>query len=161
MSVKPIPEGYHSLTAHLTIKGADRAIDFYKKAFGAEELSRSVGPGGKIMHAAIKIGDSMMVVSDEFLEFGPTATRAAETLGGSPVTMHLYVPDVDAVFKKALEAGAKETMPVADQFWGDRYGRLADPFGNDWSIATRIKNMTQEEKDEAGKKFMAQAPAGH
>ena len=140
--VKPIPEGFHTLTPHLIVRDATRAIEFYKQAFGAEELVRMPGPGGKLMHAEIKIGNSIFFLVDEFPEFG---SRAPQSLGGSPVTLHLYVEDVDALFNRAVAAGATAQMPVQDQFWGDRYGKLADPFGHEWSIATHKEELTGEE----------------
>jgi uncharacterized glyoxalase superfamily protein PhnB len=140
--VQPIPPGMHSITPHLVCAGAAEAIEFYKKAFGAREGGRLAGPDGKLMHAHINIGDSSLMLVDEMPEWkclGPTA------LGGSPVTIHLYVEDVDAVFAQAVAAGAQPSMPVADMFWGDRYGQLVDPFGHKWSIATHVRDMTPEE----------------
>jgi uncharacterized glyoxalase superfamily protein PhnB len=150
--VKPIPEGTRTLTPHLTVHNAAEAIEFYKKAFGAKELGRHAGPGGKIMHAALQIGDSRLMLNDEFPEMG--ACGPVHT-GGSPVTIHLAVEDVDKVFNQAVAAGAKPTMPVMDQFWGDRYGKLDDPFGHHWSIATHIKDMTPAEMEAAGREAMA------
>ena len=141
-TVNPIPEGFHSVTPHLVIKGAAEAIDFYKKAFGAEEVCRMPGPGGVVMHAEIRIGDSTVMLADEFPDFGSVGPK---TIGGSPVTVHLYVKDADAFYDKAVAAGAKATMPLADQFWGDRYGKLEDPFGHQWGIATHIEDLTPEE----------------
>ncbi len=141
-NVKPIPEGFHTVTPHLIIKGAAEAIDFYKKAFGAEEVCRMPGPGGVVMHAEIRIGDSTVMLADEFPDFGSVGPK---TIGGSPVTVHLYVKDADAFYDKAVAAGAKATMPLADQFWGDRYGKLEDPFGHQWGIATHIEDLTPEE----------------
>ena len=147
MAAKTIPEGYHSVTPHLVIKGAGKAIEFYKKAFGAQELHRMPGPdGASIMHAAIKIGDSMIMLNDECPEM---RALGPQSIGGSPVTIHLYVDDVDAVVRNALAAGAIPTMPVADMFWGDRYGTLVDPFGHHWSIATHLKDLTPEEMQQA------------
>ncbi len=141
--VKAVPEGYHTLTPHLVVKGAVDAIAFYKKAFGAEEIRRMMGPDGKsIMHAELKIGDSRLFLVDEFPQMkclGP------QSIGGTPVTIHVYVEDVDVAFKKAVDAGAQVTMPVADMFWGDRYGVLTDPFGHAWSIATHKEDLTPEE----------------
>jgi uncharacterized glyoxalase superfamily protein PhnB len=150
-AVKPIPEGMHTVTPHLVCAGASDAIEYYKKAFGAVECARMPGPGGKLMHAMIKIGDSFVMLADEFPEFGGTGPK---TLKGTPVTMHLQVVDADAMFKRAVDAGATVRMPIADQFWGDRYGVLIDPFGHSWSVATHIKDMTAEEMMEAGKKAM-------
>jgi PhnB protein len=151
-AVKPIPEGMHTVTPHLTCAGAADAIEFYKKAFGAIEMGRMPGPGGKLMHAMLKIGDSAIMLVDEFPEWGG---KGPKTLGGTPVTIHLYVNDADAVFKSAVDAGATAKMPMADMFWGDRYGIVIDPFGHSWSIATHIKDMTPEEMAKAGKDAMA------
>lgn len=152
-AVKPIPEGMRSLTPHLVCAGAAEAIEFYKRAFNAIELGRMPGPDGKLMHAIVKIGDSMLMLVDEFPQFGSVGPKA---LNGSPVTIHLYVEDADATVKQAESAGAKVTMPVADMFWGDRYGRLEDPFGHQWSVATHTRDMTPEEMKQA----MAQQPCG-
>ncbi|HMJ07000.1 MAG TPA: VOC family protein [Chthoniobacterales bacterium] len=141
-----IPEGMHTVTAHLVCAGASDAIDFYCKAFGAEELSRLAGSGGKLMHARIRIGDSVVMLVDEMPEwqaFGPTALK------GSPVTLHLYVEKADAFFERAVRAGAKITMPMADMFWGDRYGVLQDPFGHNWSIATHVRDVSEDELQKA------------
>ena len=146
-SVKPIPEGMHSLTPHIVCDGAADAIAFYRKAFGAVELARLPGPGGKLMHAAVKIGDSTLMLMDEMPECG--GALGPKALKGSPVTIHLYVEDVDATVAKAVIAGAKATMPVADMFWGDRYGQLEDPFGHRWSIATHVRDVTSEEMQKA------------
>lgn len=140
--VKPIPEGTHSLTPHLVIKGAAQAMEFYRKAFGAEEICRMPTPDGKIMHAAMRIGDSQFMLVDEFPEMG---CRGPLSLGGTPVTVHLAVEDADAVFSQAVGAGAKVNMPLADMFWGDRYGKVVDPFGHEWSIATRKEDLTPEQ----------------
>jgi uncharacterized glyoxalase superfamily protein PhnB len=150
---KPVPDGTHTLTPHLTVKGADKAIDFYKRAFGAQEISRYAGPGGNIMHASIRIGDSQLFLNDEFPQMGAKSPLA---FGGSAVTLTLYVEDVDTVFKRAVDAGAKSTMPVADQFWGDRYGTLTDPFGHQWAIATHKEDLTPAELEKRGREAMAQ-----
>lgn len=147
-NVKPIPEGVHTITPHLVCAGAADAMEFYKKAFNAVEIHRIPGPGGKLMHGAIRIGDSMIMLADEFPEWG---SKGPKTLGGTPVTIHMYVDDVDAVFAQAVAAGATPAMPVADMFWGDRYGMVLDPFGHSWSVATHIKDMTDEELQEAAK----------
>ncbi|SAK75427.1 glyoxalase/bleomycin resistance protein/dioxygenase superfamily protein [Caballeronia glebae] len=141
LAVKPIPEGMHSLTPHLVCAGAAQAIEFYTRAFDAVELGRLPGPDGKLMHAMVKIGDSVLMLVDENAScgmFGPKAGSA------SPVTIHLYVQDADATLKKAAEAGAKVTMPVEEMFWGDRYGRLEDPFGHQWSVATHVRDVSPE-----------------
>src|SRR5712692_6471828 len=137
----PIPEGFRTLTPHLTVKGAANYIDFLKRAFGAVELGRSPGPGEKLMHATVRIGDSILMFNDEFPEFG--MPPIAE--GSWPLTLHLYVPDVDAAFAQAVSAGCQVTMPLADQFWGDRYGHVKDPFGFVWAIATHKEELTPEE----------------
>lgn len=142
--VKPIPEGYHSLTPYLIIKNAADAIEFYKKAFGATELFRIDQPDGKIGHAEIKIGDSPIMLSDEFPEMGH---RGPQSLGGSPVSIMLYVEDVDAVVNRATTAGAKLDRPVEDKFYGDRAGSLTDPFGHIWHIGTHKEDVSPEEME--------------
>jgi uncharacterized glyoxalase superfamily protein PhnB len=144
-ATKPIPEGMHALTPHLVCAGAADAIDFYKRAFNAVEEARIPGPEGKLIHAAVKIGDSTLMLVDENPQWGALGPKA---LKGSPVTIHLYVPDVDATVAQAVAAGAKVTMPVADMFWGDRYGQLEDPFGHRWSVATHTRDLTPEEMRE-------------
>ena len=141
-ATQPIPEGMHTLTPHLICAGAADAIEFYKKAFGAVERSRLPGPQGGLMHAEVRIGDSALMLVDEMPEWGALGPKS---LKGSPVTIHLYVKDVDATVAQAVAAGAKITMPVADMFWGDRYGQLEDPFGHRWSVATHTRDMTPEE----------------
>lgn len=141
-SVKPVPEGMHTLTPHLACAGAAEAIEFYKKAFGAVELMRLPAPDGKLMHARVRIGDSMFMLVDEVPDWGVLGPAA---LKGTPVTLHLQVDDVDAWFERATAAGAKPVMPPADMFWGDRYGMVEDPCGHRWSIATHIKDLTPEE----------------
>ena len=141
-TVKPIPDGMHSVTPHLVCAGAADAIAFYKAAFGAVELSRLPAPGGKLMHGAVRIGDSVLMLVDEMPEWGALGPKA---LKGSPVTIHLYVADVDAAVAKAVAAGAKVTMPIADMFWGDRYGQLEDPFGHRWSVATHTRDLSPDE----------------
>ncbi|SAL79809.1 glyoxalase/bleomycin resistance protein/dioxygenase superfamily protein [Caballeronia peredens] len=141
-AVDRIPAGMHSLTPHLCCAGAAEAIEFYKRAFNAVELGRLPGPDGKLMHAMVQIGDSKLMLVDEnpaFGMLGPTAIK------GSPVTIHLYVEDADATVKQAADAGAKVTMPVAEMFWGDRYGRLEDPFGHQWSVATHVRDVSPDE----------------
>jgi len=140
--VKPIPEGMHTVTPHLVCAGVAQAIEFYKKAFNAKELASLPAKDGKIMHAEIKIGDSHVMLMDEMPEWGALGPKA---LKGSPVTIHLYVNDVDQFAERAVTAGAKITMPIADAFWGDRYGQMEDPFGHRWSVATHIRDMTPEE----------------
>ena len=153
-AAKAIPEGDRTVTPYLTVRGADRAIEYYKQAFGAEELLRMPGPDGKgIMHAEIKVGDSKVFLSDEFPGMG---SRSPETLGGSTASVHLYVEDVDAVFNRAVTAGAKVRMPVADMFWGDRYGKVMDPFGHEWGIATHKEDLTAEEIGQRAAAFFAE-----
>jgi len=148
-STTPIPSGFHSLTAHLVVKGAAEYIDFLKKAFNAVEIRRSPGPGGKLMHAQLQIGDSMLMLADDFsTEFHMTPYVD----GNLPVYIQLYVPDVDAVYNQAVAAGATATMPVSDQFWGDRYGHVRDPFGFHWAIATHIEDPTPAEIEERQRK---------
>jgi PhnB protein len=139
-------DGMHSVMAHLVCAGAAHAIEFYKKAFGAEECMRLPGPQGKLMHASVRIGDSIVMLVDEFPECG---SMGPKSLKGSPVTLHLNVPDVDATVADAVRAGAKITMPVADMFWGDRYGQLEDPFGHHWSVATHIRDLSPQEIQKA------------
>lgn len=141
-NIKPIPEGYHTLSPYLTVRGASDALEFYKKAFEAIELCRLNTPDEKIAHAQFKIGDSMFMISDENPECGSVSP---ETLGGSPVTLHLYVTDVDATFSDAIKAGAKATMQPENQFWGDRMGKLIDPFGHHWLIATHVEEVDPNE----------------
>ena len=141
-ATKKIPEGMHSLTPHLVCAGAARAIEFYKKAFNAKEEVRLPGPDGKLMHAAVRIGDSTLMLMDENLDCGAAGPKA---LKGSPVVIHLYVEDVDAFFNRALAAGAKERKPVMDQFYGDRSGQLEDPFGHLWWVATHKEDVSPEE----------------
>lgn len=145
-AARPIPEGFHSATPHLVCEGAAKAIDFYRQAFGAVEIDRMPGPGGKIMHATVRIGDSLVMLCDDFPEYG---SRGPLALQGSPVVIHLYVPDADAVWERALAAGAKPIMPLGDAFWGDRYGQLVDPFGHRWAIATHLRDMTPQEIQDA------------
>ena len=150
---KPIPEGFHSVTPAIVVKDAAKAIDFYKKALGAQELVRMPGPDGKIMHAEIKIGDSIIFLGEEMPM--PGNIRSPQTLGGSTCTLNVYVPNVDEQFKQALAAGGKESMPVADQFWGDRYGTLTDPFGYTWGIATHKEDLSPEEMKVRMEEFFA------
>jgi PhnB protein len=141
MSVKPIPENYHSVTPYLIVKGAAKAIDYYKKVFGATEIMRMPGPNGTVGHAEIKIGDSIIMLADEH----QGNFRSPEGLGGSPVSLMVYVEDVDKTFKQAISSGAKETRPVQDQFYGDRSGNLVDPFGHVWTVATHKEDVSEAE----------------
>ena len=140
MAVAPIPAGYHSVTAYLVIDGAAKAIDFYKKAFEAEELFRMPTPDGKIAHAEIKIGDSPVMLADE-----QEGHKGPNSYGGSPVGLMIYVKDVDRIFKQAIAAGGKEQRPVVDQFYGDRSGTLVDPFGHVWTVSTHVEDVSAEE----------------
>ena len=142
MPVKAIPDGYHTITPYLCVRDANAAIEFYKKAFAAEELGRLPGPDGKVMHAEIRIGDSRLMLSDEMPEWGHLGPQS---IGNTPVTLHVYVQDVDAAVAKAVSHGAKVTAPVSDMFWGDRYGKIQDPFGHAWSLATRKEDLSIEE----------------
>ncbi len=153
--VQPIPKGYHVVTPSIVVRGADKAIEFYKKAFGAKELNRMAGPEGKVMHAEIKIGDSIVMLSDEFPAMG---SSSPETVGGISASMLIYTKDADALFNQALSAGAKVSMPLADMFWGDRYGRVKDPFGHDWQIATHKENVTPKEMARRAATMMSGPP---
>ena len=152
-NVKPIPEGYHTVTPYLTVKDGARAIEFYKNAFGAKEIFKMAGPDGKIGHAELQIGDSRIMLGSESPQMG---THSPETLKGSPVGIFLYLEDVDASFKRALGAGAKEKQPPTDMFWGDRYGKLTDPFGHEWHLATHKEDVSPEEMEKRVKAASAQ-----
>ena len=158
-TARAVPEGYRTVTAGLCIKGADKALAFYQKAFGAQVVERADGPDGRIMHAAIKIGDSIVFLSDEFLEM-PGACRAPETLKGTSAGLYLYLPDVDAAFDRAVKAGTKVLMPVADMFWGDRFGQVQDPFGHIWSLATHTEDLTPEQIAQRQQAHFAPVKAG-
>jgi PhnB protein len=153
MPAKAIPEGYHTATPYLIIKGAAAALDFYKKAFGATELFRLAGPDGKIGHAEIRIGDSNIMLADEVPGMGYVSPQ---TLGGSPISLMLYVADVDKAFQQALAAGATTQRPVQDQFYGDRSGSLKDPFGHVWTISTHIEDIPPDEMRRRAETFMKQ-----
>jgi uncharacterized glyoxalase superfamily protein PhnB len=144
--VRPIPEGFHTVTPHLICAGASDAIEFYRKAFGAVEVGRMPGPDGRLMHAQLRIGDSPLMLADHFPEYG---TLGPAALKGTSVFIHLYVQDADATWDQAVAAGAKPIMPLADMFWGDRYGQLEDPFGHRWSIATHKRDASVEEMQAA------------
>ena len=143
MAVKAIPEGFHSLTPVITVADAKKAIEFYVKAFGAKEISRAPGPDGRLMHAEIKIGDSVLMLSDPFPEMGGGEAPAPDAT--LPSSIHLYVENADAAWERATSAGAKVTMPLMDMFWGDRYGKVRDPFGHTWAIATHKEDLTPEQ----------------
>ena len=145
-TTKPVEEGMHTVTAHLVCAGAADAIAFYVRAFGAEEVMRLPDPEGKLAHAALRIGDSMVMLMDEYPNWD---ARGPKALGGTSVTLHLSVSDVDSAFKRAIEAGAISRMEPADMFWGDRYGVVEDPFGHRWSMATHIRDVPPEEMQEA------------
>lgn len=155
MSVQAIPKGYHSITPHMTVRDAARAIEFYKQAFGAVERSVMKGPDGKVMHAELMIGDSIVMLNDEFPEFG---ALSPQSIGGTGVGLHIYVENVDSAFDRALKAGAAVEMPVNDMFWGDRYGKLKDPFGHKWSIATHTVDLSMEEMRRGMDEAMAKMP---
>jgi PhnB protein len=152
MATKPIPEGYHTLTPYLAVDDAAKAIDWYKKAFSAKERMRMDAPGGKIGHAELEIGDSLVMLSDPFPQ---ASTKPPKELGGTSSSVFMYAEDVDAVVQKAVDAGATVAMEVADQFWGDRFGTITDPFGHLWSIATHVEDVPPEEMAERAKAAMA------
>lgn len=149
---KPIPDGFHTSTPSLVVSNSKAAIEFYKKAFDAKEIYQMPAPDGKIMHAMVQIGDSFVMMSDEFPAMG---ARSPTTIGGTPVTLHLYVEDADKMFNKAVEAGAKVVMPIMDAFWGDRYGAVIDPYGHSWAIATHQKDMSPGEMRKAAEAHFA------
>lgn len=157
-AANPIPEGFHSLTPMIVCKGALEAIDFYKRAFGAQELSRLVAPDGSLLHASIRIGNSILMLTEEC---PPMGARDPRGLGGSPVTIHLSVADVDAALARATAAGANVIMPVSEMFWGARYGVFTDPYGHSWSVATQVKDLTPAEIEAGMRQACAaqQAPA--
>jgi PhnB protein len=152
-NVRPIPEGYHSITPYLAVDGAAAAIEFYKKAFGATEVMRMPSPGGKVGHAEIRIGDSRVMLADEYPDMG---FRSPKAYGGSPLGLHLYVEDVDAVARQAVAAGAREVKPVKDQFYGDRTGSFEDPFGHVWHIATHKEDLAEGELKRRAEAAMGQ-----
>ena len=151
MAVKPIPDGYHSVTPQLDVKGAAKLIDFMKQAFGAEEVMRMPGPDGRVMHGEIRIGDSVLFVSDEFPGMSCAPTPGAT----NPVYIFLYTENVDATFNRAVAAGAKVDMPLADQFWGDRYGKTTDPFGHQWGLAQHVEDVAPEEMQRRSQEWTA------
>jgi PhnB protein len=157
MAVKKIPEGYHSVTPYLIISGATEGIEYYKKAFGATEMMRMPGPDGKIGHAELKIGDSPIMLADEFPEMG---YKSPTSLGGSPVSLMIYVDDVDTTFAQAIAAGGKEQRPVKDQFYGDRMGTLEDPYGHIWHVATHTEDVSPEEMERRASAHAAAATGG-
>jgi PhnB protein len=153
MATKPIPEGYHTMTPYLAVDDAAEAIEYYKQAFGAKERVRMDAPDGKIGHAELEVGDSLLMLSDPFPQ---SSTRPPKELGGTSASVFMYVEDVDAVVRRAVDAGATVTSEVADQFWGDRFGTITDPFGHVWSIATHVEDLSPEEIEERGKAAMAE-----
>jgi PhnB protein len=153
--VHPIPPGHTTVTPTITFSDASQAIEFYKKAFGATERGRFEGPDKKIVHAEIQIGNAAVMLNDEVM-----GCRSAKSIGSSPVTFYLYFEDADAMFRKAIDAGGKEIMPVTEMFWGDRMGQFEDPFGYRWTIASRVKEMTPEEIHTAGDAWMKKIMAG-
>lgn len=155
-AVKAIPEGYHTITNHMVVDDVARAIDFYTRAFGAHEAYRMASPDGKIMHAELKIGDSMLMLGPEM---GGQQCKSAKSLGGSPVSFYLYVTDVDESFANAVRAGCTEQRGVAEMFWGDRCGTLMDPFGMQWTVATRKEDLMPREIEERAKAFFAKQKA--
>jgi len=158
-NVQAVPEGYHSITPHLVIKGAEKAIDFYKKAFGAEVRGGVFKtPDGKVMHAELKIGDSVLMLADEFPGMGDCSSP--QTLGGSTTTLNIYTENVDQLFERATKAGATVTFPLANQFWGDRYGHVKDPFGHVWALSQHVEDVAPQEMERRAKEFFAQMAKG-
>ena len=154
MSDKSTPAGYHTVTPSIIVRDADRAIDFYQRAFGAQQVSRMEGPDGSIMHAEIRIGDSMIMLGEENEQWGSLSPLSTN---GNPGSLHIYVPDADAAFARAIEAGATVRYPLEDAFWGDRYCKVTDPFGHEWGLAARMKELSPEEMQQAAEAWMAQA----
>ena len=152
--VKAVPDGLHTVTPHLVVRDANRAIDFYQKAFGAEAVGIHRTADNKVMHAELKIGNSMVFLADEFPGMGNCTSP--QTLGGTCITLNIYTENVDGLFNKAVSAGATVIMPPANQFWGDRYGQLRDPFGHIWSLAQHVEDVSPEEIDRRGREAMAQ-----
>ncbi len=156
-AMKPIPEGYQSVVPNLTVKDGAKAIDFYKRAFGAEERFRMAAPdGSKIMHAELKIGDAIVMLADEFPEYGK---RSPASLGGAGLSLFCYVPDADKAIERAVRAGATVTMPAADMFWGDRFGTVRDPFGHEWAFATHLRDVPMQEMEAGMRQMMAKQEA--
>lgn len=152
-SVKPVPEGFHTATPSLVVQDAGKAIDFYKKVFGAEERMRMPDPSGRIIHAEIKIGDSILFLSDEIPNMGG---KSPQSLGSYTGGVYLYVPNVDEIHKRAVDAGAKSAGPVSDMFWGDRVGHFVDPFGHSWAVSTHVADLTEQEMEKGAQAFYAQ-----
>ena len=158
MPSSKIPAGYHSVTPSLIVRDAAAAIDFYQRAFGAEDLGRMAGPDGKVMHAELAFGDSVVFLGDEMPEQGK---HSPQTLGSATGSLHLYVPNVDAAVKRAVDAGARVTMPIADMFWGDRYGKVTDPYGHEWGLATHKEDVTPAQMKKRAAEFMKQQAGQH
>jgi PhnB protein len=155
--VQRVPEGFHTITPHITVADAAKAIHFYQRAFGAELVSRMEGPGGKVMHAEVRIGDSLLFLNDEFPQMG---ARSPKSLGGTSMTIHLTVEDCDGLFRRATQAGAEVVMPLNDMFWGDRYGMVQDPDGYRWAIASHIEDVSPEECARRGAEAMKKGCGG-
>ena len=153
-TVKRIPDGFHTVTPSICVRNASGAIEFYKQALGATELSRMKSPDGRVMHAELRIGDSVIFLSDEYPEMGKT--RSPQTLGGTTGALHIYVEDVDSAFRQAVDAGGQPQMPVTDMFWGDRYGTFMDPFGQVWGLATHKEELSPQEIDRRAQDFFSQ-----
>jgi PhnB protein len=153
MAVQPVPEGYHTVTPYLAVGNAAEAIDFYRRAFGAKERVRMPGPGDTVMHAELEIGDSHVMLSDPFPQ---ASTTPPKELGGTSASVFMYVEDIDAVYRQAIDAGATSLMEPDDMFWGDRFGSVQDPFGHSWTIATHIEDLEPEEMQRRSEEFMAQ-----
>ena len=154
----PVPKGYHTVTPSLFVAGAAKALEFYKKALGAEELMRFEGPDGKIMHAEFKVGDSIVMLADEMPEYGG---KGPKSIGGTPVSFFVYGENVDAAWRRAVDAGAKEVVPLSDQFWGDRTGCLQDPFGHQWWLAQHVQDLTPEELRKNAEAHFSQMQPAH
>jgi PhnB protein len=159
-TAQSIPEGYHTVTPYLFIKDTSKAIDFYRDAFGAKEITRHLAPDGRIMHAVVQMGDSLLMLADAMPDKS-SGIASPTSLKGTCVMLHLYVSDVDAAFQKASQAGCKVRMPLMDTFWGDRYGQVEDPFGHLWSLATHKIDLTDEEIEKGGKEFMCKKASCH
>ena len=153
--IQAVPPGFHTLTPHLIVRDAAKAIEFYEKAFGAQLLHKMLTPDAKVMHSALKVGDSILMLNDEFPEWGALSPLST---GGSGVTLHLYLENVDGAFQRAVSAGAEVKMPLMDQFWGDRYGTVGDPFGHMWSLASHIRDVSPQEMARAQQDAMAKMP---
>jgi PhnB protein len=152
MAVQPVPEGYHTITPYLAVENASEAIDFYKRALGAKERVRMPGPGGSVMHAELEIGDSVVMLSDPFPQ---ASTKPPKELGGTSVSIMVYVDNIDSLYKQSIDAGATSLMEPDDMFWGDRFGSVQDPFGHSWTIATHVEDVSPEEMQKRSQEFMS------